>query len=239
MQYAPGCVKPCLHRRATLPGHVLRFDQILRTPWTRAPVPTSLSHFLAGALLGLSIVAPPGPVIAVIATASARGRTREALAMGLGAVTADALWLLLMLLGFMTILRDHPRVVGALGLAGGALLLSMAWRTALSVRRGIAESTLRGSYRLGIATVLTSPFSLAWWMASGPILLRSLGWPGVVGLFVSILIYVVAITYGLRWIGARMKHTALIMGWISVVILSVFGVFFGLASLRLLNGRGV
>ena len=215
-------------------------DRLRITP--RAAVLLSaamLARFLAGTLLGLSIVAPPGPVIAVMATASARGRTRESIAMGLGAVTADAMWLILMLFGFVTILQHHLRVVGALGVLGGGILLWMSWTTLRSVGRGIGESTIRGSYRLGVATVATSPFSLAWWTASGPILIQSLGWPGITGLFVSIVVYIVVFTYGVRWIGARFKHTVLVLGWISAVILAVFGVYFGLAGVRLFTGRGV
>ena len=86
--------------------------------------------------------------------------------------------------------------------------------------------------------MVTSPFSLAWWMASGPILIRSLGWPGIAGLFVSIILYGLAFTYGVRWIGARVKHVTMILGYASVALLTAFGILFCVAGARLLTGRG-
>jgi threonine/homoserine/homoserine lactone efflux protein len=199
-------------------------------------LPSTTAQFAAGALLGLSLAAPPGPVIAVIAGASARGRTRESIATGLGAMTGDAVWLGLVVLGFIAFLKDHGRLIGLLGLAGGGLLLWMAWETWRAARRGIGESSTPGSYRLGFVTVLTSPYSFAWWMASGPILIRTLGGAGIAGLFLSILVYVVAFTYAMKWLGERVRHTAAAVAYVSVAILAVFGVLFALAAVRYLTG---
>ena len=164
------------------------------------------------------------------------GRPREAILTGLGAITGDFIWLGLVLLGFIAFLHDHLRVVGVLGLMGGGLLLWMAWETLRTARRGIGESKLRGSYRIGVFTVLTSPFSFAWWMSSGPLVIRTWGWPGVTGLFVSLLIYVFAITYALRWLGGRVKRVAPAVACLGVLILAVFGVWFALTGYGYLTG---
>lgn len=174
--------------------------------------------------------------MAIMSTASVQGRPREAIRTALGAVTADAAWLALVTLGFVTVLRRHPRVVGALGIAGGAMLLWMAWDGARAVRRGVRGASVRGSYRLGLMTVLASPFSLGWWMASGPIVIASLGWVGIAGLFGSILVYAVAISYALSWLGARVAHTATVFAIIGVVMLAGFGVLFMLEGARLIRG---
>ena len=197
------------------------------------PSPT---HFLAGALLGISLAAPPGPIMAVMATASVQGRVKESIHTALGAISGDAIWLLLVTAGFIAFLHDHPRAVGALGIVGSAMLLWMAWETLRVARSGPAESSARGSYRLGIATVLTSPFSFAWWMGSGPLLIRTLGSAGIAGLFVALLVYTVVITYALKWLGARVRHTAAAVTYLSVGILAVFGLFFLREAVRILTG---
>src|SRR5580765_5906092 len=154
-----------------------------------------MKELLAGALLGISLAAPPGPIMAVMATAASSGRSRESILTALGAITGDAVWLLLALLGFIAFLGDHQRAVGLLGLFGAALLFWMAVGALKAARDGIGTSSLRGSYRLGFLTVLTSPFSFAWWLANGTLLIATWGWAGVAGMFASLLAYSFLITY--------------------------------------------
>ena len=195
-----------------------------------------LPLFGAGLVLGVSLAAPPGPVMAIMATASAQGRPRESVVTAMGAIVGDAVWLLFAVAGFVTVLRSYPRVIGALGIVGGVMLLWMAWQGFRSARRGIADSTLRGSFRLGFATVLSSPYSFAWWVASGPIVISTLRVPGIVGLFVSLVAYTVTFSYALSWLGARVKHAALVVAYVGVAMLSIFGVYFVLEGTRLLRG---
>ena len=192
--------------------------------------------FAAGMVLGLSLAAPPGPVMAIMATASAQGRPRESIVTAMGAIVGDAVWLLFAVAGFITVLKAHPRIIGALGIAGGAMLLWMAWQGYRSARRGIADSTLKGSFRLGFATVLSSPYSFAWWMASGPIVISTLRAPGIAGLFVSLVAYTVTFSYALSWLGARVKHAAVVVAYVGVAMLSIFGVYFAREGIRLLRG---
>jgi threonine/homoserine/homoserine lactone efflux protein len=187
-------------------------------------------------LLGLSIAAPPGPIMAIMATASVQGRIRESIRTAFGAASGDALWFLLVALGFVTVLAAYPRIVGFLGIVGGVMLLGMAWSGLRAARRGLGSSSVRGSYRLGLLTALTSPFSFAWWMASGPLVIATLGWPGAVGLFSSILAYSVTFTLALRWLGARVRHTALIVAYVGAFLLAVFGIVFVREGTRLLSG---
>ena len=195
----------------------------------------ALPLFAAGMVLGLSPAAPPGPVTAIMVTASAQGRPRESIVTAMGAIVGDATWLLLVIAGFVTVLRSHPRVIGALGILGGAILLCMAWQGLRAARRGIADSTLRGSFRLGFGTVLSSPYSFAWWMASGPIVISTLRAPGVVGLFFSLVAYTVAFSCALSWLGTRVKHVALVVAYVGVLMLSIFGVYFAREGFRLLG----
>jgi threonine/homoserine/homoserine lactone efflux protein len=195
-----------------------------------------MSPLLAGALLGISLAAPPGPVMAVVATAASRGRTRESLLTCFGAITADGLWLTLVTAGFLAYLGRHTRAVGALGLGGAALLIWMAYKAWSAARVANYDSPLVGSYKLGFLTVLTSPFSFAWWMGNGAILLATWGWQGVAGLFSTLILYSFLFTWAFAWLGTRFRHTALLLAYVSVVMLAGFGVQVGVASVRLLTG---
>lgn len=191
---------------------------------------------LAGALLGLSLAAPPGPVMAIMVSASLQGRVRQAFLTALGAISADFCWLTLAVLGALTVLGAHPRWLGALGLLGAALLLWMAWGAWASARRGIAESHAPGSWKLGFLTVLTSPFSLAWWLANGSVLYLSWGLPGIAGLFAALLLYSALFCKGFFWLRTRAARLALAMAYLSAVVLAGFGAYLAYRACGLLWG---
>ncbi len=190
---------------------------------------------LAGALLGLSLAAPPGPVTSIMATASLRGRVRESLATAAGAICGDFTWLTLAILGTIAYLGRHPRVVGLLGLAGAALLLWMAWGTWKAARAGIHGSQTPGSWKLGYLTVLTSPFSFAWWLANGTLLYASWGPPGIAGMFLALIAFCLAFTYGFRWLGTRAAYAAVGVAYASVLMLGGFGLYVAWEGLKLLG----
>src|SRR5579863_6600312 len=191
---------------------------------------------LAGALLGLSLAAPPGPVIAIMANAAMRGRVRESFLTACGAISADFTWLALAVLGAIAYLDRHPRVVGVVGLAGAVLLLWMAWSTWKAARSGLHESHTPGSWKLGYLTVLTSPFSMAWWLANGALLYTSWGLPGISGLFLALAVYSLVFTYAFRWLGIRAAAAVVWVAYISVLMLSGFGLYVAWTSLKLIRG---
>jgi threonine/homoserine/homoserine lactone efflux protein len=197
-------------------------------------MPTATGSFLSGALLGLSIATPPGPVIAIMATEAIRGRSRQSILTGFGAMTADAVWLGFAVIGFIAYLRDHSRAVGVLGLCGAALLVWMAWGALRSARAGLGGGASPGSYRVGFLAALTSPFSFAWWLANGALILSTWGWPGVAGLFSALAVYTIAITFALRWVGARVRSAIVAVAYASAAMLAGFGVYFGIASVKML-----
>lgn len=172
--------------------------------------------------------------MAVMATESMHGRPGRALLTACGAMTADLTWLALATLGAIGLLGGHPRAVGVLGLLGAGLLLWMAFTTFRAARTGVHGTRLRGSWRLGYVTVLTSPFSFAWWLANGAVLYTHWGAPGILGMFAALIAYSVFITYAFRWMGARVASAMVVVAYISVFILVWFGIEFGMAALALL-----
>lgn len=190
---------------------------------------------LAGALLSISIAAPPGPVMAIMANASMRGRIKECLMTAAGAIAGDMVWLALAVIGATAFLNQRPRVVGILGLGGALLLLWMAWATWRTARAGVPMGAAPGSWKLGFITVLTSPFSLAWWLANGTLLYTVWGWPAIAAFFITGSLYAVAFTYVFRWVGRKALSAILWVAYLSVVMLAGFGVYIGWTSLRLLR----
>ncbi|HEY3857993.1 MAG TPA: LysE family transporter [Gammaproteobacteria bacterium] len=188
---------------------------------------------LAGALLGLSLAAPPGPVMAIMASASLHGRVKEAFFTACGAITADFCWLSLAVIGALAFFDTHPHWLGMLGLGGAALLMWMAWSTWRSARRGLKDSHTPGSWKLGFFTVLTSPFSLAWWLANGALLYTSWGLPGILGLFLSLFFYSALFCQAFRWLGTRATRAALGVAYGSVLVLAGFGLYVGYTALGL------
>lgn len=172
--------------------------------------------------------------MAIMANAALKGRVREGIATALGAISADLTWLLLAALGAVTLLAARPYWVGALGLGGAVLLLWMAYTTFKAAREGVHGGSTPGSWKLGYMTVLTSPFSLAWWLSNGTLLYTSWGLPGIGGLFASLILYSVAFCYGFRWLGQRAASAAVGVAYASVMLLAAFGFYVGWEALRLL-----
>ena len=190
---------------------------------------------VGGAVLAISIAAPPGPVMSIMANAAMRARVRESLLTACGAIVGDMVWLALAILGAVAFLNERPRVVGVLGLAGAALLLWMAWRTWRTRRMDMQADATPGSWKLGFFTVLTSPFSLAWWLANGALLYTVWGWSGIVAFFVTGSLYAVAFTYAFRWVGRKAMSAIVWVAYASVAMLAGFGLYVGWTSLRLLH----
>lgn len=190
---------------------------------------------LGGALLAITIAAPPGPVMTIMANASMRGRIRESLMTACGAIAGDMVWLALAIIGTVAFLNQRPRVVGMLGLAGALLLLWMAWRTWRTRHAGMQANAAAGSWKIGLFTVLTSPFSLAWWLANGTLLYTVWGWPGIIAFFCTGSLYAVAFTYAFRWVGGKAMSAIVWVAYASAVVLAGFGLYVGWTSLRLLH----
>lgn len=191
---------------------------------------------LGGALLAITIAAPPGPVMTVMANCAMQGRVREALRTVAGAILGDVLWLALAIIGVATFLDKRPHVVGIIGLAGAALLAWMAWRTWYTARCGLHSSNTPGSLRLGLFLTLTSPFSLAWWLANGTLLYTAWGWPGITAFFCTGILYSIAFVYTFRWIGRKALSAMVWVAYVSAVVLAGFGGYVAWTSVRLLHG---
>ena len=139
---------------------------------------TSLSALVGqGLLLGWSVAWPPGPVNAEMIRRSLALGFAPALAVGLGASSADFLWAIAVALGAGA-LAGLPGVRPVLGAVSLVLLLFLAWTFLAGAWRGWLQhragepapapgrlDTTHGGYLVGLTMALSSPFNLAFWLA--------------------------------------------------------------------------
>ena len=152
-----------------------------------------LATALAGAIFGLALAAPPGPMNAVIAEESVVQGWLAGFVAGVGAMVADACFLLLALVGIVAVVQRQPTVRGVMVLAGGCLMLYFAYATLVDARRafGIAAAdgtdtqqsdTVAGpwdaarGFRRAFLLAITNPYQVAFWLTVGVGLLE----PGTV-----------------------------------------------------------
>jgi len=133
----------------------------------------------AGVVFGLALAAPPGPMNAVIAEESVlRGRAAGFRA-GLGAATADAIFLVLAYLGVVAVVDALPLLRAAMVAAGGVLMVYFAVGAARGARAsfrptsGDEPSIEAGKgFRKALVLALTNPYQVLFWLTVGVGLLR-------------------------------------------------------------------
>jgi threonine/homoserine/homoserine lactone efflux protein len=157
---------------------------------------------LVGMGLGFSLAAPPGPVMAKMASETARGRWRQGLLVGTGAMSADAMFFALVTFGLLAFAPD-PRVLAVLAFAGVGLMLYFAYGAWRVARRPLVEPKggLNG-WPAGFVLAATSPFNFAWWATSGGPLLEVYGPVLGIGFFAA-LVTTVAVAVYVFHLGSR------------------------------------
>lgn len=185
-----------------------------------------LATWAAGALLGLSLAAPPGPVTALMASEAAQRGPRAGLVVGLGASTADFGFFLLAFAGAVAVLAQRPVLLGALSLLGAALLACFArgaWRAARAAGAGGQRAHAgRAGYARGFLAAATSPFNLAWWVGPGSVLIAQAGPALDAGMFAGILGWCVAFNGGVAALGRRVARLQEVVAYASAAILLAF-----------------
>ncbi|WP_418284423.1 LysE family translocator [Halorubrum sp. DTA46] len=138
-----------------------------------------LATLAVGAVFGLALAAPPGPMNAVIAEESVlRGRFAGFRA-GLGAATADVVFLLLAYVGVVAVVESYPLLRAVMIAVGGVLMLYFAVGAARGARAsfrptsGNEPSLAAGKgFRKALVLALTNPYQVLFWLTVGVGLLR-------------------------------------------------------------------
>jgi len=138
-----------------------------------------VASLLAGAVFGLALAAPPGPMNAVIAEESVVRGWVAGFRAGLGAATADAIFFVLAYFGVVAVVDARPLLRAAMVAAGGLLMLYFAVGAARGARasfRPIAgdEPSIEAGkgFRKALVLALTNPFQVLFWLTVGVGMLR-------------------------------------------------------------------
>lgn len=126
--------------------------------------------FLEGFLLGMGASIPLGPINILIMNNALR-EYKSAVAIGFGAMSADLLYLSLLLLGIATFF-DQPYILNILGILGSTFLLYMAYlifksrNNTLNANKETTTSKSRiASYLQGFALTFVNPYTVAFWLS--------------------------------------------------------------------------
>jgi threonine/homoserine/homoserine lactone efflux protein len=146
---------------------------------------------LAGAVFGLALAAPPGPMNAVIAEESVLRGWTAGVKAGLGAGLADFVFFLLALGGVVGIVNRSMTLKGVLFGIGGLLMLYFAYDAAKGVRATFAPESVDAEvgtsdegpepidspagvdmgestgFRRAFALALTNPYQILFWLTVG------------------------------------------------------------------------
>jgi len=214
----------------------------------------------AGAVFGLALAAPPGPMNAIIAEESVLRGWLAGFRAGLGAMSADAAFLVLAFFGVVAFVESLPLLRAAMVGVGGLLMLYFAYGAATD-----AEATFRGDggskgkgFRKAFVLALTNPYQVLFWLTVGVGLLepgnvdvlaeaigesfRGLlvvrtGSPAIIaGMFGGIVVWITGFPAALVAAERRVARLAPVVAYLSAAVLAGFGVFFLYDALRGLSG---
>jgi threonine/homoserine/homoserine lactone efflux protein len=138
---------------------------------------------IAGAIFGLALAAPPGPMNALIAEESVMRGWAAGAKAGLGAMTADAVFFVLALFGVVAFVERFPTVRATMVGVGGLLMLYFAYGALgefdASFRPApVAEGSEReipdesAGFRKAFVLALANPYQVLFWLTIGVGLLR-------------------------------------------------------------------
>lgn len=130
-----------------------------------------LAIFILGLLLGWGAAIPLGPVNLEIMRRNLSFGWLAGFSLGLGACTADLIYLLILSLGFLPLL-NYPKILAVLGIAGSLILGWFAYGAfRLSTKNGATKATNAKSpgrsFTEGLAMTLINPFTVLFWVSVG------------------------------------------------------------------------
>ena len=184
---------------------------------------------LAGTGIGLSLATPPGPVNAIIASQTVTRSWRAGFLVGMGATTADTIFLAVSIVAH-SVVASMQGWVPIIALLGAGVMAYFAWNTVRAFRRAIDITESKPeehakSYATGLSVNITSPYPILWWLTAGLILIDQLGRAVLVGFFSGLLLWISIFPLALREAQRRIARTYQAVLVISIVCLAAFAVW--------------
>ncbi|MGA9141551.1 MAG: LysE family transporter [Methanocella sp.] len=131
-----------------------------------------LEVLIAAFIVGMTHAVPPGPITFEVLRRGAAEGLVSALKVDFGAVAADAVFFILIVIGLTQVINNQYGRL-ALWLGGSGLLMFLGIRgvwKAMVVRKKMAEAAMPESKRkdtppllTGFLICITSPFAIIWW----------------------------------------------------------------------------
>src|SRR3989440_11510809 len=161
--------------------------------------------------IGLSLGAPPGPVNAIIASQTVTRSWRAGFLVGVGATTADTIFLAIAFLARTAVAGIGP-YVPFIALLGAGVMVYFAWSAVRSWRQApnILESKPdehTKSYMTGLSVNITSPYPILWWLTAGLGLIHQIRPPRVVRIFGGPLLWIPGFPLAPRGAQRRLGRT--------------------------------
>lgn len=126
--------------------------------------------FIEGFLLGMGAAIPLGPINILIMN-NALKNYKRAVTIGFGAMSADILYLTMILLGIATVF-NQPYILNTLGILGSAFLLYLAYiifkgrnKTLHSDDQSTNSKSLVTMYLQGFILTFINPYTVAFWLS--------------------------------------------------------------------------
>ncbi len=129
-----------------------------------------LASLLSGLALGAGAALPLGPINILIMTNALRSY-KSAVAIGLGAMSADIIYFLTTLIGGLKLLQ-YKTLANALIIFGSLFLLYIAWQIFKSRNNKldatpvkVEKSDVLKSYAKGLSLTLLNPYTIGFWLS--------------------------------------------------------------------------
>jgi L-lysine exporter family protein LysE/ArgO len=189
------------------------------------------TSFLEGFLLGMGAAIPLGPINILIMNHALREYT-SAVIIGLGAMSADILYLVLILLGISAVF-NQPLIFNLLGALGSTFLLYLSYlifkgrnNPLHSNKEKLTPKNLFAFYLQGFVLTFINPYTVAFWLSiAGYTAHRNLDpFMTITGMICAIFLWITLMPYFVH----RSKHritqkTAYYFNLFSSILLLGFG----------------
>ena len=189
-----------------------------------------LNSLLEGFLLGLGAAVPLGPINILIMNHALKSY-KSAVSIGFGAMSADMIYLLLILLGVATVLNNTLFTIG-LGVLGSLFLAYMAYSIFKGRHNSLDKSEELASkkgllkyYVQGLVLTGLNPYTIAFWLSiAGYTVNQNLN-PmfTIVGMFFAILLWIILMPYFVH--KSKHKISAKVSYYMSMGSTILFGFF--------------
>lgn len=195
----------------------------------------SWSVLALGFGLGLSLAAPPGPILALSAQRTVAQGFWPGLAVPLGASAGDGTYAVLMGAGMIRLLEGRETLQAILTLLGAVIMVFFAysaWKGArrpplLEAKPGATSGErerplLAAGFLAGYTLALTSPYNLGWWLGAGTTLFADHGVTVFLGFFSALVAFSVAFVALVRWASGRVRGIVSLVSYASAFLLLAF-----------------